>query len=58
MAVQLARVSLEREAWMYENERALGSVRRGFEQAKAKELAKGPDLAAAVAFAEQLEDED
>ena len=34
----------EREAWLWQNPKALGSVRAGLEEARAGELAKGPDI--------------
>lgn len=52
-----ARVIPEREAWLYENPKALESVRRGLKQAASKALVKGPDLAASAKLAEQLRDE-
>lgn len=58
IVLRLARVIPEREAWLYENERALASVRRGLKQAKAGKLVKkGPDLDAAKALADQLQDD-
>jgi hypothetical protein len=56
VTIELARVIPEREAWLYENPRALASVRRGLAQARAGEL-EPIDLAAARAVAEQCEDE-
>jgi hypothetical protein len=55
--VRLARVIPAREAWLYENKIALDSVRRGLKQAAERQFAKGPDLEAAAALAEQLQDE-
>jgi hypothetical protein len=56
--VRLARVIPEREAWLYENPAALGSVRKGLAQARAgKFAAKDPDLNAAADLADQLQDE-
>ena len=55
--VRLARVIPERESWLYENKEALASVRRALKQAKeGRFAAKAPDLMAAAALAEQLED--
>ncbi|MEO8441424.1 MAG: hypothetical protein ABI547_02985 [Betaproteobacteria bacterium] len=55
--VRLARVIPEREAWLYENPKALASVRRGLDQARKGNVAKkAPDLKAAVKLARQLED--
>ena len=54
--LRLARVIPERESWLYENETALASVRRGLKQAKAgKFVKKGPDLRGVAALADQLE---
>ncbi len=58
IVLRLARVIPEREAWLYENEEARASVRRGLKQAKAGKFAKrGPDLAEAAKLADQLQDE-
>jgi hypothetical protein len=47
----------EGEAWLYENPKALASVRRGLDQArKGNVTKKPPDLKAAAKLAEQLED--
>jgi len=55
--VRLARVIPEREAWLYENPKALASVRRGLDQArKGKVAASPPDLKAAAKLAARLED--
>ncbi|MHB8743844.1 MAG: hypothetical protein ACYC9L_12040 [Sulfuricaulis sp.] len=55
--VRLARVIPEREAWLYENAKALASVRRGLDQARKGHVTKTPpDLKAAAKLAEQLED--
>lgn len=51
-----ARVIPERQAWLYENEKSLVSVRRRLEQARAGSFAgPGPDLAAVRALAQQVE---
>jgi|RhiMethySRZTD1v2_1073278.scaffolds.fasta_scaffold09001_2 hypothetical protein len=42
--VKLARVIPEREAWLYENKKALSAVRRGLSEARAGELAESPPL--------------
>ena|SRR5438477_13198233 len=58
--VRLARVIPEREAWLYENDKALSSVRKGLKQAKGRRFAaskSSPDLNAAKKIAEQLEGE-
>lgn len=55
--VRRARVIPEREAWLYANEAALTSVRRGLKQAAERQFAAGPDLGAAATVAEKLQDE-
>ena len=55
--VRLARVIPEREAWLYENPKALASVRRGLNQARKGNATRNPpDLKAAAKLAAQLED--
>ncbi len=55
--VRLARVIPEREAWLYENPRALASLRRGLAEARKGIAAKNPpDLKAAAKLAGLLED--
>ena len=55
--VRLARVIPESEAWLYENPKALASVRRGLDQARKGNVTKNPtDLKAAAILAGQLED--
>jgi len=50
--VRLARVIPEREAWLYENLKALALVRRGLDQARKDNDAKNPpDLKAAAKLA-------
>jgi hypothetical protein len=44
IVIRPARVIPEREAWLYENEEALGRVRAGLAQARARKFAKGPSL--------------
>ena len=57
VVVRLARVIPEREVWLYENPKALASVRRGLDQARKGNVAKNPpDLKAVAKLAEQLED--
>ncbi|MGH8211283.1 MAG: hypothetical protein ACREU6_17135 [Steroidobacteraceae bacterium] len=56
--IKLARVIPDQEAWLYDNEEALDSVRRGLQQAAARRFAKkGPDLKAAQKLAEKIGDE-
>ncbi len=45
-----------REAWLFKNPEALSAVLEGLEQAREGKLSKGPDLDAALAFAETIED--
>ena len=55
--VRLARVIPEREVWLYENPKALASVRRGLDQARKGNVTKNPpDLKAVAKLVEQLED--
>ena len=55
--VRLARVIPEREAWLYENPKALASVRRGLDQARKGNVAKRlPDMKKAAKLAAQLKD--
>jgi hypothetical protein len=55
--VRLARVIPEREVWLYENPKALASVRRGLDQARKGHVTKNPpDLKAAAKLAKQLKD--
>lgn len=57
VVVRLARVIREREAWLYENPKALASVRRGLDQARMGKVAKNPpDLNKAAKLAARLED--
>ena len=58
IVLRLARVIPEREAWLYDNEKALASIRKGLNQAKAGKFAKkGPDLHSAAELADQLQDD-
>jgi len=58
IVLRLARVIPEREAWLYDNDKALSAVRSGLKQAKAGKFAKkGPDLAAARKLADQIQDD-
>jgi hypothetical protein len=53
-----ARVIPEREAWLYENKKALGAVRRGLKQAAGGKFAtKAPDLRRARAVADKIAEE-
>ena len=57
VVVRLARVIPERDVWLYENPKALASVRRGLDQARKRKVTKNPpDLKAAAKLAGQLED--
>ena len=55
--ITLARVIPEREAWLYENDKALTSVRRGLTQARAGKTVKGPNLKAATKLANSIPDD-
>lgn len=56
--VKLARVIPERESWLYENKKALASVRRGLDDASRGKVGRGPDLAKARAVADRIPDSD
>jgi hypothetical protein len=56
LVIRLARIIPEREAWLYENKKALGMVRRGLKQAKAGQTVAGPDWAAAKRLADGISD--
>lgn len=58
IVLHMARVIPEREAWLYDNPTALGAVRRGLKQAKARKLSKGPNLADAAKLADKLQDDE
>lgn len=51
------RVVPEREAWLWENDRAIAMVKSGLDQAAHGELTEGPDLAAAFDFADSIPEE-
>jgi hypothetical protein len=55
IAVKLARIVPEREAWLYQNPVALRMLRAGLAQSQAGEVAPPPDLAADAALARKLE---
>jgi hypothetical protein len=57
VVVRLARVIPEDEAWLYDNPKALASVRHGLDQArKGNVTKKPPDLKAAAKLADELEE--
>jgi hypothetical protein len=56
VVVKLARVIPEREAWLYENKKALTAVRNGLAQARAGKVTAGPDMKGDADLARQLED--
>jgi hypothetical protein len=58
LVVRFCRVVPEREAWLWDNEAAMGMVTRGIEQAHRGELTDGPDLAAAFGFADGIPDDE
>ncbi len=45
-----------REAWLFKNPPALSAVLEGLKQAHEGKLSEGPDIDAALAFVEQIED--
>ncbi len=52
-----ARVIPEDEAWLWDNEEAMGMVKRGIKQAKRREFADGPpDLDADDLLVDELDD--
>ena len=53
--VKLVRAIPEDEAWLYENPKALASVRQGLKQARDRKLQKGPNPTADKSLADQLE---
>jgi len=53
--VKLVRPVPEDEAWLYENPKALASVRKGLRQAREGRLSRGPNLAADKKLADELE---
>jgi hypothetical protein len=53
--VKLVRAIPEDETWLYENPKALASVRNGLKQAREGRLKKGPNLAADKKLFSQLE---
>ena len=56
--LRFARVIPESEAWVYENPKALESLRRGLGQARDKKFSrKGPDLEEAKILADKLQDD-
>ncbi len=56
VVIRLARVIPEREAWLYENPKALAQVRRGLAEARAGNVAANPpDIKKAAKLAAQLE---
>lgn len=59
ITVTFVRMVPDREAWLWENETAKGTVDRGLAQAERGELGDGPpDLTAAFAFADGLPDDE
>ena len=55
--VTLARVVPAREAWLFENPKALKLVAQGLKEAKARRFVKGPDLAAGAKLADAIEED-
>lgn len=59
IVLRLARVIPQKEAWLYESEKALPAVRNGLSHARAGKFAKkSPDLATAAKLAALLKDHD
>ena len=58
VVVSFYRMVPDREAWLWENETAKGMVDRGLKQAQRRELNDGPDLVAALAFADSVAEEE
>ena len=58
LVVKPCRVVPDREAWLWENATAKAMVDRGLQQARTGELDDGPDLAAALSFADTLPEEE
>jgi hypothetical protein len=56
--IKFCRVVPDREAWLWETETAKDMVDRGLRQAREGELSDGPDLAIALAFADDLPDDE
>jgi len=56
--VTLARVVPEREAWLYDNDKALDLVRRGLDQARQGQFADAPDMDKARRIADRIPDDE
>ena len=55
--ITLARAIPEEEVWLYQNEEAIGRVRRGLAQARERRFSKAPpDIEGDAALAAELED--
>jgi len=50
------RVIAEREAWLYESEKAWNALRRGHTQARSGKFGKAPELAATARLARKIQD--
>lgn len=55
--VVLAEAVPSKESWLYKNPEALASVMEGMEQAKARQLGEGPDLAAGQKLVRKIEEQ-
>lgn len=55
--VRVGAVVPANEAWLYNNKKAIGALRRGLEQAASGDFAEAPDLDAARTLADQLADD-
>ena len=53
--VKLVRAIPDDEAWIYENPKAINSLRKGLAQARGRKFAKGPNLAADKKLTDHLE---
>ena len=59
VVVKRARVIPEREAWLYQNPKALAAVRRGLAEAREKRFAAtAPDLKSDAKLADSIQDEE
>jgi hypothetical protein len=57
IVLRLGRVIPEAEAWLYENPKALASLRAGLEQARKGKFGPGPDLKSAADLARRIPEE-
>jgi hypothetical protein len=57
LRISVGKVIPASEAWLYANEDAIDSVRRGLQQARARDLVDGPDLSSAEDLANQIDED-